>query len=95
MNEPSYNTLKTTVLEILAEGRELAQQAVERQKVMSYWQVGHEIDAHLEAHGGGQTYGDQIIAQLAEDTGFRSRRLYKILQFYRYFKNVPTSAYLR
>lgn len=94
MNEPTYNTLKTTVLSILEEGRELARQAVGRQKVDSYWQVGREIDAHLVATGRGSAYGDQIIAQLAEDTGFQARRIYKILQFYRCFEIVPTSALL-
>lgn len=94
VSSPTYKTLKSTVLALLAEGRERAARAVDREKASTYWEIGHTIHTHLEAHGGASTYGDQVVKQLASDAGLKRQRFYEMLSIYRTFPIVRTSGLL-
>ncbi len=45
-----YPALKAEVIRILQAGKERARQAIEREKVRTYWQVGRLLHEHLPAH---------------------------------------------
>ena len=44
----SYQELKGEIVRVLLEGHERARQAVERERVKAYWEVGRILDNHLQ-----------------------------------------------
>ena len=81
----TYPALRNGIVRVLEEGKERARQAVEREKVVTYQQVGRILHTHFLAHKERADYGDKVIARLAEDIGIGERRLYEMLKFYRCF----------
>ena len=81
----TYPALRKEILQVLQEGKERAPQAVEREKVVTYQQVGRILYEHFMAHKELANYGDKVITRLAEDIGIGERRLYEMLKFYRCF----------
>ena len=90
----SYRTLLLEIEKVLAEGRLRARQAIEEEKVKTYWQVGKLINEHLRLKGGRAVYGQQVIRRLAADLKISERLLWDILRFQRTFDIVQTSAEL-
>jgi endonuclease YncB( thermonuclease family) len=90
----SYNTLRRSVAEILAEGRQRAEQAVEQEKVTTYWEVGKVLQEHLLDHRDRADYGGQVITRLASDMEISDRRLYEMLKFHRQFPILHAHAEL-
>ena len=81
----TYPALRDAILQVLEAGKERARQAVEREKVVTYQQVGRILHEHFLEHKERANYGDNVIAKLAEDIGIGERRLYEMLKFYRCF----------
>ncbi len=81
----TYSALRGEVAKVLSAGKERARQAVEREKVRTYWEVGGLIQAHLLAIKAKAGYGDQVIARMAKDVGISERILYESLRFHRSF----------
>ncbi len=81
----TYPALRNGIVRVLEEGKERARQAVEREKVVTYQQVGRILYEHFLAYKERANYGDKVITRLAEDIGIGERRLYEMLKFYRCF----------
>ena len=80
-----YPALHQTILDILATGKERARQAIEQEKVRTYWEVGRTLHTHFLEHKDRAGYGEQVIVGLAQDLEMSERLLYDILSFYRAF----------
>ena len=89
-----YRQLRDDVLAILEEGKERARQAVERERVRTYWAVGDVLHTHLLGHQDRAEYGERIIGQLAEDLSIGERRLYEMLEVRRTFPKLRPAAEL-
>ncbi len=68
----NYNMLRDSIVQALAAGKERARQAVEREKVGTYWGVGELLRRHVLANGNHAGYGEQVIARLSKDVGIAS-----------------------
>jgi endonuclease YncB( thermonuclease family) len=90
----TYPALREEVLRALQEGKERARQAVEHEKVQTYWEVGRILRTHLLAHRERANYREQVLARLSQDVGIGQRRLYEMLSFHRAFPILRTSAKL-
>ena len=90
----TYTPLREEVAHLLEAGKERARQAVEREKVQTYWEVGRVLHTHLLAHKGRAKYGEQVVVKLAEDVGIRERLLYEMIQLYQSFPILRTFAEL-
>jgi endonuclease YncB( thermonuclease family) len=90
----TYTTLREEVVQILQAGKARARQAVEHEKVQTYWEVGGVLQTHLLAHKGRAKYGEQVIVKLAEDVGIRERLLYEMIHLYQSFPILRSTAEL-
>lgn len=79
----TYPVLRRQVAQLLAEGRERAQLAVENERVRTYHAIGHLLHEHLPANQNRADYGDRLITQLAGDLKIGVTSLYEALAFYR------------
>ncbi|OGG49509.1 MAG: hypothetical protein A3F84_08585 [Candidatus Handelsmanbacteria bacterium RIFCSPLOWO2_12_FULL_64_10] len=96
-NQPvlaTYPALREEVVQILQEGKERARQAVEREKVQTYWEVGRVLHTHLLAYRERANYREQVLARLAQDVGMSQRLLYQMLELYRAFPILHARAKL-
>ena len=89
-----YEQLKVEISRVFIEGHERARQAVERERVATCWEVGRLLDSHLGDHQGGSGYGERMMAQLGADLELEVRRLYEMLEVFRAFQKLRTSAIL-
>ena len=92
LDAKAYSALRREVgrlLEPEARGRGEA----ETERLLRYWEAGGWIEAVLPGSGRAG-YGDEVLAQLAEDLDIRKRLLYEMLRLRRLFPKVPTSAQL-
>ena len=80
-----YASLREDVVRLLLGGRERAQEAVEREKAQTYWEIGRRLHTHVLANKARADYGDQVLARLAEDVKINQRVVYQMLEFYRAF----------
>ena len=80
-----YPSLRQEVVRLLLSGRQRAQQAVEREKAQTYWEIGRRLHAHVLANRARADYGEQVVAQLAEDVKMSQRLIYQMLEVYRAF----------
>lgn len=94
LTSTTYNALRGEIVQILEAGKERARQAVEQEKVRSYWEVGRVLRHHLLRHKDRADYGRQTVARLAGDVGIGGRRLYEMMQLYEYFPNLRPAANL-
>jgi endonuclease YncB( thermonuclease family) len=89
-----YLSLREEVVRLLLSGRARAQQAVEREKAQTYWEIGRRLHAHVLANKARADYGEQVMARLAEDVKINQRVLYEMLEFHRAFPILRSSAKL-
>ena len=78
-----YPALCEEVVRLLLSGRQRAQQAVEREKAQTYWEVGRVLHAHVLTYKERAGYGEQVVARLAEDVKLNQRLIYQMLEVYR------------
>lgn len=90
----SYGELERRVRATLAEGRERAADAVERERVRTSWEVGKLIDEHILQHKERADYGKQVLDRLAGDLGTSRTELYYMLEFARAYPIVRPGGQL-
>ncbi len=78
-----YSDLRRKIEEVLTMGRKRAQEAVERETVRTYWEIGRLIEAHVLQHRGRADYGEEVLKRLSRDLGLHQRILYYALKFVR------------
>ncbi len=88
-----YSELRSHVSQVLSEGKERARQAVEQERVRTYWELGGVLVDYLDAHD--SVYGKQVMKRLATDVGLSARVLYDTAAFRRQNRKLPTWANLR
>ncbi len=90
----AYVELKRRVREALVRGRERAQDAVEREKVRTSWEIGRLIHEHILLHKERADYGKQVIKRLSVDLAISNTELYYMVEFARTYPNFRTSGNL-
>ena len=88
----TYEALQEAVAGVLAAGKERARQAVEAEKVQTYWQVGRLLHGHLQ--GARAEYGAQAVERLAAALGLHQRTLYQMRAVYQAFPILNTCSKL-
>jgi hypothetical protein len=84
------------LIQIIQRARTRALSAVNSELVNLYWQVGQYISMRLEK----AIWGDGMVAELAqyiqkhhpEIKGFDKKNLYRMCQFYQFYKNLSIVA---
>lgn len=79
----SYSELKRRVREALAEGRERAADAVERERVRTAWEVGKLILEHILLNKERADYGAQVLKRLTADLENSHTELKYMVEFAR------------
>ena len=93
LDGPEYTALRQEIGRLLESEHSVSRQAVEQERVRAYWEVGQRLHQVLPAPKG-RGYGRHILGRLAVDLDIRERLLYEMVQFYRSFEQLPTSARL-
>lgn len=88
----TYPRLRTAIQTTLADGHLRAQEAVERERLRTYWQVGDHLVRYLETNPA--SHGSQVVKRLSEDVGLSTRTLYYIMRFRRSVTKVQSIAKL-
>ena len=94
LTDDTYEQLKGEVVRVLLEGHERARQAVERERVRAYWEVGRILDDHLQTTDGESGYGTRVMAQLGADLKMEPRRLYNMVEVFRAFEKLNSNSIL-
>ena len=90
----SYDVVKNEIVRVLLEGHEKARQAVERERLRAYWEVGRILEGHLRGVHGESGYGTRLMSQLGEDLRLDPRRLYNMVEVFRSFPKLNTYSIL-
>lgn len=89
-----YTRLREAVKKTLL----LAQQRIEREKVLSYWRTGDLINRHLRRAYPGKKdaeYGRQVVLRLSRDLEIGEKVLYRTMRFAESFPNFSARRNLR
>jgi endonuclease YncB( thermonuclease family) len=81
--DQAYTKLLKSLIQVLAEGKLRAQQAVERERVATYHEVGRLIDTHLLSNSSAG-YGEKLFDSLGEDLGIAVNLLREGHNLYRW-----------
>ncbi len=90
----SYPVLLRRVRLALAEGRERAADAVEREKVRTCWETGKLIREHILLHQDHADYGKQVLKRLSADIKMSVTEIQYMVEFARAYPIYPTSGIL-
>jgi len=90
----NYEDLKKYVAALFLAGKKRAQEAIEREKIRTYWQIGKSIHQHVLESGRRADYGKQVIRRLSSDLKTNETLLYYALQFSRTYDELPDSEKL-
>lgn len=82
ITESSYSKLLKHLKKEIAEGLDRAQKAYDREKVITYWNIGKSISEHLLINKNRADYGKKLYKKLSNDLGIGERLLYQMSQFY-------------
>ena len=85
---PTINTLIENIRLEIEKGKERAYLAMEKEKTLTYWNVGKHIKEHLLENEDRADYGEQVIVQLANNINISKSTLYNSLQFYEEYPNI-------
>ena len=85
--EDSYNLLLEKIRKELSEGLTRAQNAFDKEKVITYWNVGKSIHKHFLENKIQADFGKRIFKNLSKDLNLGEALLYQMTQFY---KSYPT-----
>lgn len=87
----SFEKLAGEVKEVLQAGRERAREAVKKEELRTYWEVGRLIEHHVQALGktpkGRAAYGRGVIKKLAQRLGENPSYLYMGWELARTYPN--------
>ena len=99
--QSSYKTLVQNLRKEITEGLLRAQNAYNKEKILTYWKIGNDIHSHFIQNRVQAEFGKQIFLNLSRDLKIGEQLLYQIVQFYKaypHFKpkdNVTWSHYRR
>lgn len=82
-NLAEYSTLRTRVREAIRLGRRRAEEAVEREKVRTSWEIGKLIHEHILLNKTRADYGKRVVIKLAVDLGLSRSELSRMIEFAR------------
>ncbi|MBN1363188.1 MAG: thermonuclease family protein [Syntrophaceae bacterium] len=80
--QQTYEQLLTAVQTEIAQGKGRIQDAVEREKVTTYWRLGRLLAEHLLDHKERADYGERLFERLSGDLSINRRILYQTVRFY-------------
>ena len=86
--------VKNEVVRVLLDGHEKARQAVERERLRAYWEVGRILSIYLVGTQQDTGYGTQLMSQLGVDLKMDPRRLYNMVEVFRAFEKLNTYSLL-
>lgn len=85
----NYKKLLTKIRQTIDETKKNIVQSVDYQKVLMSWEIGREIDLHLQGQDKAG-YGEQLFLQLTQDLGIEKTTLYQMRAFYKSYPKAPT-----
>jgi micrococcal nuclease len=88
----NYDVFVESLRREITKGLQKAQDLLEKQKAITYWSVGKQINQYLSLHAdehGGKT---AFYEKTAEHLGINARTLQQCEQFFRYFPNVKIKS---
>ena len=89
--DAGYSNLLEKIKQEIAEGLSRAQQAYDREKVLTYWKIGQAIHKHFLENKIQADFGKRIFKNLSRDLNMGESVLYQMTQFYKtYPKCEPT-----
>ena len=80
---PAYRRLIQTIRRELHEGVRLAEEDVQRRRVITYWNVGRHIDRFLSGIDGSERNETPYLREIANDLDYGLDMVRKILKFHR------------
>lgn len=80
LTDSRYKKLLSDLRQIILEGKKRAEEAARQELVQTYWEMGKRISQ--EALAENASYGDSILADLAEDLGMDEDTLRRSILFY-------------
>jgi len=90
--DTTYLDLRKTVERTLAEGIVRAEQAIFRERLRTYWEIGGVLQVYLERNG--REYGDTTIKRLSGDVNLSQVVLYDALKLRRLLNIFPAQEIL-
>jgi endonuclease YncB( thermonuclease family) len=90
--QESYREVLTRVAQILEAGKARARAAVERERLLTYWEAGGEIQRHLA--GRDSHFGEQLVKNMSVDLELGERLIYDMINFRNRFRELPSCANL-
>lgn len=84
LTDSRYKKLLLDLRKIILEGKRRAEEAARQELVQTYWEMGKRISR--EALTENASYGDSILADLAEDLGVDEDTLRRSVEFYEVYK---------
>jgi len=89
-----YSILLKHIKQEIAKGLSRAQEAYNRQKLITYWKIGRAISQHLSQYKESINYGKRLYSRLSQDLGVSERMLYLITSFYNAYPHFKPSQNL-
>jgi len=91
----SYSNLVSVLKTVIQEGLVRAQNAYEKERVLTYWRIGKAISKHLLDQDNRARYGEGLYGRLSEDLDVGARLLYEITQFYNTYPEFEHTSNLK
>ncbi len=88
---PAVQTLVESIRTEIETGKERAYLAMEREKRLTYWNIGKHIKEHLLQNEGREDYGKYVISQLAQDLNLSRAILYESVKCYEEYPRIVHS----
>lgn len=79
----NYTNLRSQVRAVISAGKRRAQDAVEREKVRTCWNVGKLINEHVLLNRKRANYGAQVVKRLSADLSVSDTELHYMMEFAR------------
>ncbi|MBI3317490.1 MAG: hypothetical protein HYZ85_05770, partial [Candidatus Omnitrophica bacterium] len=80
-----YLVLVEKIRKTLVAGRARAEEAVDKERTRTYWEIGRDIH-HYSLHGRDRAkYGENLLETLSDDLELSKTLVYDTLSFYRAF----------
>ena len=92
LSKSEYSKLLSDVRKLIEGGKAQAEEAARNEIVQMYWEIGSRISE--EKLTDNASYGDSIIADLAEDLDVDESTLYRCVSFFKLYKDAPRGGNL-
>lgn len=90
----SYSVLLRNVRQAIAQGRERAADAVERELIRTKWEAGKLILEHILLNNKRGKYGEEVLERLSKDLGTSKTELRYMVEFARSNSKLPHAGVL-